>query len=63
MVRVAQPWSVFYFRQGEGFARCEPINPVIAWFQAKTVGVRSAEAGQVRQGQAPRSLQPVMLMR
>jgi hypothetical protein len=27
MVRVAQPWSVFYFRQGEGVARCEPNNP------------------------------------
>ena len=29
MVRVAQPWSVFYFRQGEDVARCEPINPGI----------------------------------
>jgi hypothetical protein len=27
MVRVDQPWSVFYFRQGEDVARCEPINP------------------------------------
>jgi len=27
MVRVAHPWSVFYFRQGEDVARCEPINP------------------------------------
>jgi hypothetical protein len=63
MVRVAQPGGVVYSRVEAMVARCEHISPESATNQAMWERVRSARAGKVRQGQAPRSLQPVMLMR